>query len=335
MPSAAVTGITGCLGRAVAPAFTARGYDVRGLVRTPGAVAAQGFEEHVGDLTRPETLRDFCDGADVVVHAAALVSDWDDPATFGGVNVTGTEALLEDALRHGVGRFVYVSTVDIFGFPRGGVLSERSPERCVDHPYSRTKLAAEAKTWDAARRGLPVSVIYPTWLIGPGDRHLVPELVDGLRTRQLVYFDRGSAPLELTYSENLAEAIALVAGTPAAAGEGYIVGDGFGLTLGGLIDRLAASTGLARPRFSVPFRVAWAVGGGSELVAKVTRSSKRPLLTRYAVVSVGAGTRYDLGKIRALGYRPPVDAEEAVRRTVAALEGEAAERKESEQWAAL
>lgn len=334
MSTVAITGITGCLGQAAARAFAASGFDVRGLVRSrPTERDGVAFDAHVGDLARPSTLRDFCEGADVVVHAGALVSDWDRADAFKAVNTSGTEALLDDALRHRVSRFVYVSTVDVFGFPRGTVLSERSPKACVAHGYSQTKLAAETRTWAASRRGLEVSVVYPTWLIGPGDRHLAPELVDGLRTRQLVYFDHGSAPLELTYSENLADAIVLVATTPAAAGEGYIVGDRFGMTLGGLIDRLAEHTGLAPPRFSVPLPIAWTIGAASELAARITRSSKRPLLTRYAVTSAGAGTRYDLTKVRELGYRPAVDADEAIRRTVAAMADPRPVSREPELWA--
>jgi len=309
-----VTGIQGLVGSAVARAFAARGWRVRGLVRRPSPDAA--YEQHVGDVTDPSTLRGLCRDADAVVHAAGLVSDWDPEELFWQINYEGTRAVLDDALREGVGRLVYISTADVFGFRRDVVIDERLPKRVPDYPYSTSKYEAEKLAFGYIERGLDVSVVYPTWIFGPGDRHIVPELAEGMRTGQLVYFSRGRTPLELTYSENLADAIHLVATSDQAVGEGYIVGDGYDYTLGDFIDQIAATAGLRPPRFSVPLRVAWMVGWGSEIVTRLRGGDRRPLLTRYAVSSAGFGMRYDISKLCALGWRPAVGVEEAIQRTL-------------------
>jgi nucleoside-diphosphate-sugar epimerase len=327
-PRVVVTGATGCVGGAVGRTFAARGWSVRGLVRRPDALAGAGWEEHRGELTEPGSLAGLCEGAEVVVHTAAVVSDWDREDVFWRINREGTRALLREAARAGVRRFVYVSTADVFGFLRDVVIDEGSPKDCPPYPYSLSKLEGERLAWEAARDGLGVSTVYPTWVFGPGDRHLVPELLDGLRTRQLVYFDRGATPLELTYSENLADAIHLVATSDRAAGQSYIVGDGYGATFGGFIDALAREAGLRPPRFSIPYAAAYGAAAVSEAVARVTRSDKRPLLTRYAIRSAATGMRYDLSKVAALGYEPAVGLEEGVRRTLTGLEGE----REEDRW---
>lgn len=331
-PVVAITGTHGCVGGAVARAFAARGYGVRGLVRTPGRPApiSSAWQEHVGDLTDPQSLRGLCEGADTVVHTAAVVSDWDREEIFWRINRDGTRALLDEAQRACVRRFVYVSTADVFGFGTDTEIDEQSPKQCPPYPYSLSKLEGERLTWQRSGRGLEISVVYPTWVFGPGDRHLVPELIDGLRTRQLVYFDGGRTPLELTYSANLGEAVALVALSEEAAGEDYLVGDEYGATFGEFIDLLARGSGLKPPRFSVPLPVAYGAAAVSETVARATRSSKRPLLTRYAIRSAGSGMRYRLAKIRGLGYRPHVGLEEGIERTLGNLAGD----EEGDRWTA-
>lgn len=330
-PVVAVTGAHGCVGAATARAFAARGYGVRGLVRSdrPPPVSS-AWEAHRGDLTQPSTLRGLCEGADTVVHTAALVGDWEREEVFWRINREGTRALLDEAQRAGVRRFVYVSTADVFGFRTDTLIDERLPKLCPPYPYSLSKLEGERLAWERNEHGIEVSVVYPTWVFGPGDRHLVPELIDGLRTRQLVYFARGRTPLELTYSENLGEAIVLVASSRQAAGQSYIVGDDYGATFGSFIDLLAEATGLRPPRFSVPVGVAYGAGAVSEAVARAARSTKRPLFTRYAVRSAASGMRYRLGRIRALGYEPRVGLRDGIARTIAELAGV----QEEDRWTA-
>ncbi len=305
MSLAVVTGASGCVGGAVSAALAARGWTVRRLVRTGGG-------GHTGDLRDPASLRGLCDGAELVVHAAASLSDWRAGPEIWRVNRDGTAALLAEAERAGVSRFVYVSTVDVFGFRVRSVIDEGSPKACPPYPYSRSKLAGEEL---ALAAGLPVTVIYPTWVFGPGDRHLMPELTRALRAGALTNIDHGRAHLELTYSENLAEAIVLAAAHPPGR---YIVGDSYGVTFGELLSLVAARLGVPAPRRSVPYPVAFAAAALAELGATLVRRTERPTLTRYAVGSAAGGMRYDLGAISSLGYTPRVDLPTALDRALAA-----------------
>lgn len=322
---AVVTGVTGCVGQALVPALARHGWTVRGLVRSVHPGAPPPLEElHIGDLADPASLRGLCDGADLVIHAGGLVGDWGPSDTFWRINRDGTRALLEEAVRAGVDRFIYVGTANVFGFRADIVVDELTPKSPSPFPYPQSKLETEKLVWSYRDTGIGITVVYPTWVFGPGDRHLVPEMVERLRRRQLVYLGRAPAPLEVTYSENLAEGIVLMAQSAAARGEGYIVGDGFGSTLAGFIEGLAAAAGLQPPRFSVPLPVAYGLGLASERLATATRSRTRPLLTRYAVRSLATGVRFDLRKIRSLGYDPKIGLAEGLRRAVASLGGESA-----------
>ncbi|WP_409072872.1 NAD-dependent epimerase/dehydratase family protein [Micromonospora chalcea] len=322
---ALVTGVTGCVGRAIAAALAENGWSVRGLVRTPAPDHAT-YAAHLGDLTDPESLRGSCAGVDLVVHAAADLTDWRPGPRIWQVNRDGTRAVLDEARRCGVSRFVYLSTVDVFGFDAAKVIDEASPRRVPRYPYPLSKAAGEDVAWSYHGNGLDVTVVYPAWVFGPGDRNFLPELVRGLRDGKLVQFDRGAPPIELTYSANLADAIVLAGTAPGCAGGRFIVGDSYGLTLGRLFAAVAERIGARPPTSSVPFGAALAVGALSELagLAGIGTGSGRPLLTRYAVRSVAGGMRYDVGRIRSIGYSPRVGFAEALSHSLADLTKEQA-----------
>ena len=106
-----VAGGTGVVGREVARELTGRGHSVRVLSRRV-AQAEGGVAVVQGDVLRPETLRGACDGTDVVVSAVGGSLDIRkvrDRTGYEEVDHLGNRALLAEAERAGVRRFVYVS----------------------------------------------------------------------------------------------------------------------------------------------------------------------------------------------------------------------------------
>ncbi|GAB2865603.1 NAD(P)-dependent oxidoreductase [Streptomyces deserti] len=169
-----VTGASGFIGSRVAQA--ARGQPavrVRSLSRRtppPGT----GDEVVHGDLADPRSLRGSCAGTDVLVHCASQIGG--DPEVAATVNDLGTRALVEDAVRSGVRRIVYVSTAAVYG--RGPFHGVRPGEVALApaSATSRTRAAAERHVLDAG--GL---VLRPHLVYGVGDRWVIPGLVGLLR----------------------------------------------------------------------------------------------------------------------------------------------------------
>lgn len=162
-----LTGGAGFLGRHVARAASAAGHEVLVLSRHPDRVGALPRSVHAvaGDLTRPESLGQLPDwGAQVVIHAAAIVAD-DDP-NLAEVNVSGTGNLLAALARAVVvPRLVHVSTFAVEDIPPTA--------------YSESKLRAE----EAVRKcGLPFVVLRPSLIYGRGDGTNTPALVERLRS---------------------------------------------------------------------------------------------------------------------------------------------------------
>ena len=246
-----VTGAGGFIGSAVTRALIARGVQVVALLE-PGADHANLAEL---DLERLEVdLRDG-EGVDravkecrAVFHVAALYRFWArDRRQFYDVNVGGTRNIMDAAKRAGTERLVYTSTVGTLGL-ESGKHSRPSDERSfadVSHlfgSYKQSKYVAEHEVLRAAAEGLPVSIILPTFPLGPGDRAPTPTgqlILDYLNGRVPGYVD---TILNVAHVDDLAlgQILALERG---AVGRSYILG-GENYTLKRLLDTLATVTGL-------------------------------------------------------------------------------------------
>lgn len=106
-----IAGATGYLGRYVAEVCKQRGYIVRALGRSEEKLASIKHlveEVHLGEVTDPESLASLCDGVDIVFSSIGITRQKDN-LTFHDVDYQGNCNLLNEALRAGVKKFVYVS----------------------------------------------------------------------------------------------------------------------------------------------------------------------------------------------------------------------------------
>jgi dihydroflavonol-4-reductase len=181
-----VTGATGFLGRALVQELVRRGTETHALARegSPrGPLEALPITWHAGDLRDEAAIEtavaSITDRAKIVgapariLHAAALISyRTRDRALAREVNVRGTERLLETARRHGVGRFLQVSSVVTVGScigpePLDETASFNLGGLGVD--YVDTKRAAEEIVLASART-LDAVVVNPGAIFGPVER---------------------------------------------------------------------------------------------------------------------------------------------------------------------
>ena len=173
MSTVMVTGATGLVGANVCALAIERGDEVVALVR-PGSdgreLEALGVRLHPGDVTSAEDVRAAAEGAEVIVHSAAVlgsVYSSPDPAVHDAVNVGGmTNAL--DAAEAGGARLVAISTTAILR--PGSVLTERTPVSepgPTDSNYTRTKRIAYLELQRRAARGLHAQAVFPGAIYGP------------------------------------------------------------------------------------------------------------------------------------------------------------------------
>jgi dihydroflavonol-4-reductase len=337
-----VTGATGFIGSAVTRTLLARGLEVVALVE-PQADAAnlEGLDvkQLVGDIRSTDSVRQAMSGCRAVLHVAALYRFWArDPSSFYAINVVGTRNVLTAAAEADVERLVYTSTVGTLGLEHvtgSGTADERSfPDvRHLYGSYKRSKYVAEHEVLRAAAEGLPVSLVLPTFPLGPGDRAPTPTgqlVLDFLNGRIPGYVD---TVLNVAHVDDVAEGhvLALECGR---TGRSYILG-GENLTLAQLLGELATITGLPRPRIKVPRALSLAVAAVSETV-EGTLLHRHPSIPLEAARMSTSRMAFDTSRACAeLGYapRPAIEALESSARWFASGGMVAARRLRRIHWA--
>lgn len=321
MQKVLITGATGFIGGHLVDANIAKGNAVRALV-FPGDPEEDGLKKKpveivYGDVRDYPALEKACDGRDIVFHCAAVVTDWAPQRLFEEVTVGGVENVCRAALKARVSRFVDISTNDVFGMDEEHVIDETYPLKPWNEPYPDAKIAAEKTVWRYHREhSLPVTMVYPLWVYGPGDKTFVPLLADAIVKRELIFWRR-DAIVWPTYIGNLVDLLLLISEDERAVGNGYLVHDGESITLEVFCAHIAEALGVPPIRTHIPYFAAYAAAVAMEALWRLLRIRTRPLLTTYTVKNLGSRFRYTIKKAESeLGWKPGISYQEGFTMTM-------------------
>ncbi len=306
-----ITGGTGFIGRSVLQRLTGTDHELVCLARpasdTEPLLQAGATVVH-GDLTDPASLAAGIAGCQCVVSLANLYEFWvPDRRQYTKVNVEGTRNLLEAALDAGASKVVHVSTGAVFGDASWPITETSTPGPNCASEYVRSKRASDEVAWHLFEtRGLPLVMIYPGAVLGPGDPKAAGRYVERLVNRRMpaqVLTDRMFAWVDV---RDVAEAIVRAIDMEGNIGEKYLVvaeNRSFGE-----INRMVAEISGARlPRLTLPDAVATA---SARLLTLIADGLGRPPLLDLAADQIALmrqGFQVDGSKAaRELGleYRP-------------------------------
>lgn len=193
-----LTGGTGFLGGALARALRTGGHTVRALVRDPDRAAdlkAIGVELHTGDVTDKSSMRHPMTGVDGVFHVAGWYKiGLRERHTAVAINVTGTRHVLELMRELGIPKGVYTSTLAVNSDTRGRVVDEdyRYGSRHLSI-YDDTKAEAHRVAQDFIALGLPLVIVQPGLIYGPGDTSSIGTMLRRYLQRKLPVVPKESA----------------------------------------------------------------------------------------------------------------------------------------------
>jgi nucleoside-diphosphate-sugar epimerase len=266
-----ITGGTGFIGSRLALASLESGESVRVLGQANNAwevqnveiLKSRGVEVVLASVTEKGSLAPALASRDVVYHLAAAqheanISD----QVFHDVNVTGTRNLLEASVEAGIGRFVYGSTIGVYGDTRDTVLDERSPLRPANI-YGVTKQQAEEVVGEFQDR-LSTVVVRIGETYGPGDRRLL-KLFRAIDRNVFFVIGGGENLHSLIYVDDLVHSLRAAAVRETAVGQTLVVAGETQVTTNEMVRTIAEQLGRRVPAIHAPlwpFLVAaWMVEG--------------------------------------------------------------------------
>jgi len=315
----ALTGASGYTGGRLLAALRDRGDEVAVLVRPKSlseAVKVRASAVIEGDLSDERAVDRLVADADAVLHVAAVYRTAGHPDSwYREVNVLGSQRLLEAAARHGVRRFVHTSTVGVHGHVEHPPADETAPLAPGDI-YQATKAEAETLAFEYHRkRGVPVAVVRPGAIYGPGETRLL-KLFRAIARGRYAVVGSGRSFYHPVYIDDLVLGFLLALDRPEAVGEAFLICGPRYISQAELAALVARHTGGRVLPFRIPARpIQWA---GDLVEAICVPLGVEPPLHRRRVDFWTKSRAFTIEKARRLlGYQPQTDLDEGIARTAA------------------
>ena len=312
-----VTGANGFTGSYLIKILVNRGYEVRGIVRQTSDLSnikGLPIELYYADISSHPNFDDAFQDIDIVFNIGAAYRVEGVPEKyFWDVNLEGTRKLLDAAKKKGIKRFVHCSTVGVQGNVKKIPSKENDPYNPGDY-YQKSKLAGEKLVLQYYKDGLPVTIIRPTGIYGPGDTRYL-KFFKYINNGKFIMIGDGKTYHHLVYVEDLVEGILLAGEKKEAVGEIFTIGGEGYLTLSELAKKIAEALDKPYPhKINIPVWPVWFGGLLCEMICKPLGIN--PPLFRRRVDFFVKNRAFDISKAKKLlGFQPKVTLEEGLRKT--------------------
>ena len=315
-----VSGATGFIGGQVARRLHALGHFVIALGRDKDKLyqlAAEGLQTlHMDERERVRT--EAFHHANAFVHCAALSSPWGKASAFDAANCELTRELMQLAKDCELERVVHFSSPSIYFQMRDqyAIAEAFTPPNEWITEYARSKWEAELIVQQLLQDVMPTVVLRPRAVFGIGDQAIFPRLIELAKRGRFPLIDEGSALVDVTYIDNVVDAVLLSLETPLATGiHTFNISNDEPMKVRDLLSSLFNQLGMQVTMKPMSREFAVNMAMLAESTAKLIPGQPEPPITRYKLGTIAFSQTLDISAAKAvLGYQPSVTVAEGIQR---------------------
>jgi len=248
-----VTGSTGFIGSRLLGLLKTIECDVRLLARSE----VNNYETVVCNLGQDRIPKRALESIDTVFHLAGFAHDMQDPSKvedlYLAINVEATVELARLAVKNGVKRFIFISSVKAGGKATSKKCINESDQSEPEGVYGKSKREAELELLKIGKAsGMHVAIIRPSLVYGPNVKGNLKLMLAGIKKGWFPPLPETGNRRSMIHADDLVRAILLVAEDKRANGEIFIATDGTPHSSREIYSAMCSVTGKSIPKWSVP-----------------------------------------------------------------------------------
>jgi len=317
--NALVSGANGFIGRHLCRALSEKGYTVTGLdIQDEKPEYCDKYFK--ADIRVPdEVLPDACENIDVVFHLAgkvhALAEAKADLEQYKLINTAGTGNLLRAAAGKAAGKFIFFSTIKVYGEKIPGLDNSKTPvdeqvEPIPDTPYGQSKLDAEKLVLDGGYVDNAV-VLRLCMVYGPGAKGNILKMIRAMKKGIPFLLPEFNNKRSMVDVRDVVKAAILTAEKNESKKQIYIVSDGKCYSTRQIIDAVMQALGKSRLPFSIPAFCFIVLGKIGDLICKIR--GRRLFFDSDTLNKLAGSAWFSSEKIeRELGFEQDYDLESSL-----------------------
>ncbi len=301
-----ITGATGRLGKSLVPALLEKGYELRILAKEDETVAWNNVEVVRGEISDFQALDKACKNIDTVMHLAGII-DYRNKQLTDKVNYEGTRNVVNAALKNSVPRFIFMSSVSVYGKSKYLPMDEnhpKNPQSC----YGESKLLAENYVLAS---GLNCVVIRSPAIYGKDYLEGFSNILNAIKSGKMAVVGNGKNHIQFIHIDDCVQAFLLVLENKEANGVFNIAGPDV-MTQEQIIALAAKIIGVDAPKKRISKSAAYMLARLEKIKSIVTK--REPRLKPEFVSIISDDRYYDISRAKhILGFEPKVDYAQGIR----------------------
>lgn len=322
MKNVLVTGSNGFMGSHLVEMLLESGeYIVKGMVLRgtdekylENAKKNQDFTVVYADLTEPSSLQVATEKTEIIYHLAAVVSDWGPEEIFNKIIFEGTKNLVNAAIKNGVKRIVFMSSLAVHGLGGHIDADENTPYKPIPYMhYSGAKVKTEQFLFEKENVGeIEAVIVRPGFeIIGPRNLVSFYKMAENIEKGSFGVINGGKKLISLVYVKNLVAALIHLGNLEGARGEAFIVRD-VSWTWKRYLEEVSSRLGCKVPKLSTPYGLIAPFVLLIDFFARLFKAKNSPILNRYRINVPRNDIDFSSQKLLDTGFKPPFTFEEGL-----------------------